>query len=294
MKFNSFKKSGAKKQGLKRGICVVLTIAVVTACAGSTSLAKPVEASQILVAEAGKSGDALKGSAIGERFTVESVTISDSLKSLYFNDSADSEKTEQQTPFTESVVEETNIDNETAAEEVPETVTIQAERPEVMEAKGMLSDGKNGQLPAETAKVLKEEAVEQTAEADAAQTEAAAEETTEASAGESTADTTSYSWTGSVLTAASGVNYGPSGKETYYNLDMSLVVANMHAMGFSGEYWVRDDGVKMFGDYIMCAANLDVHPRGSLVESSLGTCIVCDTGGFAYYDPYQLDIAVTW
>ena len=50
----------------------------------------------------------------------------------------------------------------------------------------------------------------------------------------------------------------------------------------------------MLGDYIMCAANLRVHPRGSLVESSLGTCIVCDTGGFASRNSNQLDIAVTW
>jgi hypothetical protein len=65
-------------------------------------------------------------------------------------------------------------------------------------------------------------------------------------------------------------------------------------MGNTDEYWIREDGCKMLGDYIMCAANLDVRPRGSLVESSLGTCIVCDTGGFAYSDPYQLDIAVNW
>lgn len=42
------------------------------------------------------------------------------------------------------------------------------------------------------------------------------------------------------------------------------------------------------------AANLDVYPRGSLVETSLGTAIVVDTGGFADSDPYQIDIAVTW
>ena len=101
-------------------------------------------------------------------------------------------------------------------------------------------------------------------------------------------------WAGEVLNRYDGINYGPSGKESYYNLDMSLVVANMHAMGFAGEYWVRDDGVKMFGPYIMCAANLSVHPRGSLVESSLGTCIVCDTGSFAYRNPNMLDIAVSW
>jgi hypothetical protein len=68
----------------------------------------------------------------------------------------------------------------------------------------------------------------------------------------------------------------------------------MRGMGVTGEYWVRNDGCKMLGNYIMCAANLSVHPRGSLVECSLGTCMVCDTGGFASHNPYQLDIATTW
>lgn len=102
------------------------------------------------------------------------------------------------------------------------------------------------------------------------------------------------SWSGEVLNAFNGVVYGPSGKETYYNLDMSGVISIMRSMGNTDEYWIREDGCKMLGDYIMCAANLDVRPRGSLVESSLGTCIVCDTGGFAYSDSYQLDIAVNW
>lgn len=101
-------------------------------------------------------------------------------------------------------------------------------------------------------------------------------------------------WDGPVLNAYNGTVMGPSGKETYYNLDMSGVISIMRGMGNTDEYWIREDGCKMLGDYIMCAANLDVHPRGSLVESSLGTCIVCDTGGFAENNPTQLDIAVNW
>ena len=101
-------------------------------------------------------------------------------------------------------------------------------------------------------------------------------------------------WNGPVLSRSAGSVMGPSGKETYYNLNMSGVVSIMRGMGNYDEYWVRDDGCKMLGPYIMCAANLSVHPRGSLVESSLGTCIVCDTGGFASHNAHQLDIAVTW
>ena len=78
---------------------------------------------------------------------------------------------------------------------------------------------------------------------------------------------------------------------------MSGVVSIMRNMGFSSEdypYWVREDGCKMLGPYIMCAANLDRFPRGTTVESSLGTCLVCDTGGFAASNPTQLDIATNW
>lgn len=107
-------------------------------------------------------------------------------------------------------------------------------------------------------------------------------------------DDSESKWDGPVLNSFNGTVMGPSGKETYYNLDMSGVIQIMRGMGNTDEYWVREDGCKMLGDYIMCAANLSVHPRGSLVESSLGTCIVCDTGGFASYNPNQLDIAVTW
>ncbi|MBE6027005.1 MAG: hypothetical protein E7227_00175 [Clostridiales bacterium] len=101
-------------------------------------------------------------------------------------------------------------------------------------------------------------------------------------------------WKGPVLTKSSGTVTGPSGKETYYNLNMAGVVSIMRGIGNEDEYWVRDDGVKMLGDYVMVAADLGLRPRGSLVETSLGTGIVCDTGGFAQRNPYQLDIAVTW
>ena len=103
-----------------------------------------------------------------------------------------------------------------------------------------------------------------------------------------------HRWKGPVLSKGRGVNYGPSGKETYYNLNMSTVVSIMRSMGYTGEYWVREDGCKMLGEYIMVAANLNLRPRGSIVETSLGDAIVCDTGGFAKRNPTQIDIAVTW
>ena len=104
-------------------------------------------------------------------------------------------------------------------------------------------------------------------------------------------------WYGEVLNAGNGLIQGPSGTETYYNLPMSGVVALMREMGFDEvnyPYWEREDGVKMFGPYVMCAANLEIRPKGTIIQSSLGMAIVCDTGGFVEWDPERLDIAVNW
>lgn len=107
-------------------------------------------------------------------------------------------------------------------------------------------------------------------------------------------DTYNHSWTGEKLTKQNGKIAGPSGNETYYNLNMSRCVYYMNKLGYEAEVWVREDGVKMFGDYIMVAANLDIRPKGSLVETSLGTGIVVDTGDFVSWDSTGIDIAVTW
>lgn len=100
----------------------------------------------------------------------------------------------------------------------------------------------------------------------------------------------SFYWDGSVLNKDSGINYGPNGKETYYSLDMSGCVSNLENRGYDGEYWIREDGCKMYGTYILCAAEYEDHPLGSLVETSLGTAIVADTGSFSNL----IDIATTW
>ena len=106
-----------------------------------------------------------------------------------------------------------------------------------------------------------------------------------------------YNWSGDVLSKSKGVVEGPSGKETYYNLNMTSVVNAMRRAGYSEEdypYWVREDGVKMLGSYVMVAANYEIRPKGTIIESSLGYAIVCDTGGFAKKNPTQIDVAVTW
>ena len=103
-----------------------------------------------------------------------------------------------------------------------------------------------------------------------------------------------FDYDGPVLSSSRGTITGPSGKETYYNLNMSGCINIMSGHGFNEPYWVRSDGVKMYGYYVMCAAGLSIRPKGSIVESSNGLAIVVDTGGFASRNPYQLDIAVTW
>lgn len=105
------------------------------------------------------------------------------------------------------------------------------------------------------------------------------------------------SYHGDKLTKSRGTIQGPSGKETYYNLNMSGVVSIMRRKGFSEAeypYNVRADGVKCLGPYVMVAAHLGNRPRGSKIQTSLGTGIVCDTGGFATSNPNQIDIATSW
>ena len=104
-------------------------------------------------------------------------------------------------------------------------------------------------------------------------------------------------WTGSRLSRSRGVCYGPSGRETYYNMDMSFCISRMRSRGYSEKeypYYIRDDGCKMLGPYIMVAANFKIRPLGTIVETSLGWGIVVDTGGFTRSYPRGLDIAVNW
>jgi len=115
----------------------------------------------------------------------------------------------------------------------------------------------------------------------------------------STVDNVNPSYIGPVLNKHDGIIHnGPAGgDESYYDLDMSRVVRTMREKGFDEinyPYWVRADGVKMLGNFVMVAANLQVHPRGSVVQTSLGTGLVCDTGAFAKTNKLKLDIATTW
>ena len=97
---------------------------------------------------------------------------------------------------------------------------------------------------------------------------------------------------GPQLTKSAGVVYYNGHKETYYNLPMDVLIRQFSPE--FGAYHVDERGFKMLGDYIMVAANLDLYPKGTIVETSAGQGVVVDTGGFAKNNPTQFDIAVTW
>lgn len=96
------------------------------------------------------------------------------------------------------------------------------------------------------------------------------------------------------ITESLGRVQGPQEVETYYNLPMDRVVQTMRDRGYAEAdypYYVTDSGVKMLGDFIIVAADLSVYPRGTVVQTSLGQGIVCDTGEALNG---VIDIAVEW
>lgn len=100
---------------------------------------------------------------------------------------------------------------------------------------------------------------------------------------------------GELLNPVNGIFYYQGQKETYYNLNMSYVVELMQELGYEQSYWVREDGVKMFGDYVMVAADTNRYPKGTIVDTSLGEGMVVDycESACAYEDVW-FDIAVDW
>ena len=95
------------------------------------------------------------------------------------------------------------------------------------------------------------------------------------------------------LTRSLGRVDGVSEVETWYNLPMDLVIENMRKRGYSEAdylFYIRNDGVKMFGDFVIVAADLNKYPRGSVVYTTLGQGMVLDTGE----DLDVFDIAVIW
>lgn len=97
-----------------------------------------------------------------------------------------------------------------------------------------------------------------------------------------------------ILTMRSGVNVFEGHKETYYNLPMRKVCDRAANNGLIADYSESEDGLKMYGPFVIVAADWNVHPYGSIVNTSRGIGIVLDTGDFAKTDNQIIDIAVTW
>ena len=95
-----------------------------------------------------------------------------------------------------------------------------------------------------------------------------------------------------VLTAKIGTIQYDGHKETWYNLDMSRIIRQTdEATGLEGMYNIREDGVKCYGEFVIVAADLNVHPRYSFIDTSLGMGVVLDSHTT---DSETIDIATTW
>lgn len=95
-----------------------------------------------------------------------------------------------------------------------------------------------------------------------------------------------------ILTAGAGRITFNGHTETWYNLPMQKVVERSDkAIGLTDMYWIREDGVKMYAQWVICAA----HPskiRYSRIQTSLGEGIILDT--HTSKDTELIDIATTW
>lgn len=95
-----------------------------------------------------------------------------------------------------------------------------------------------------------------------------------------------------MLTASLGKITFNDHPETWYNLKMDRVISRAQENGIVNEYWERADGCKMYGHYIVVAADWNLHPYGSIIQTSRGEGIVLDT--HTANDRTTVDLAVTW
>ncbi|MBR2744531.1 MAG: hypothetical protein IKE01_04465 [Clostridia bacterium] len=161
-----------------------------------------------------------------------------------------------------------------------EKVSTQARESEVVAATTA------AQTTVQTTAVAK---VTETSTATTAMTTSAEETTAETSA--EVEETTEFVWTGKKLNRVDGIvpaKETPSGyKETWYPWDLH---GCLDLMGYSYDGYDEDcdDGVQRYNGYVMVASpDLNAHPKGSLIPTTLGMGIVVD-----YCPAGNLDIAV--
>ena len=94
-----------------------------------------------------------------------------------------------------------------------------------------------------------------------------------------------------VLTARIGTINFNGHKETWYDLDMSRIVAKADAYyGLENVYQVREDGIKTYNGFVIVAAK---KPYGTVVETSRGIGLVLDVHTVEN-DKELVDIATAW
>ena len=252
-----------------------------------------IEAETGLYAEADKNAEVAATAAVGDTYLVTAqlsgwYQLTDGSSSFFVP--AECIRTEARVAPGKTVQELQA--EQAAAEQAQREAAEQAQR--AAEEAQRAAQEQQAQAEAQAVQQVQAAAEQAVAEQAAAEQAPEEEDVQETTASASYTNTGNDSWDGEVLNKRNGVVQGPSGKETYYNLNMNGVINNMREAGNNDEYWVREDGVKMLGDYVMVAADFDTHPLGSHVETSLGEAVVCDTGTFAYSNPTQVDVAVEW
>lgn len=95
-----------------------------------------------------------------------------------------------------------------------------------------------------------------------------------------------------ILTARLGTINFQGHKETYYNLPMKRIEARANEYyGLENVFAIREDGVKTYNGFVIVAANWEVHPFGSVIETSRGVGLVLD---HTTTDKETIDIATNW
>ena len=79
------------------------------------------------------------------------------------------------------------------------------------------------------------------------------------------------------------------GMEHYYYPSFAAIEKAAECCRCDGSLWVREDGVVMYGDYVVVASD---EPYGTILPTSLGDGIVLDVGQFD--DVNKLDVATVW
>lgn len=107
-------------------------------------------------------------------------------------------------------------------------------------------------------------------------------------------------WKGEKLTASKGIIFANGRYYTFYNQPMGGCF-RLHKDALApytmADWWVSDEGIKMCGPYVMCAAYTPWFPPGSLVNTPFGVGMVVDYNGHCDLPggtKADIDICTVW